>query len=186
MARGEVTAKNDPKFWRDALRRAKTEEQRQVILRQIDFEAWDIGAINVGQIGQQPSSDPEAQRFYAEAIGAIVSTTEYLDEWLSSSQVKDKTARMRRVTVGRLGAKFSNLQDISRKEVRRWVTELVAELKPTTVQRMMSDCRTYWAYLATIEVVPEERLRTYPGCPTRLRKRCGCWRLLRATRCLPT
>jgi integrase len=156
MARGEVTAKNDPKFWRDALRRAKTEEQRQVILRQIDFEAWDIGAINVGQIGQQPSSDPEAQRFYAEAIGAIVSTTEYLDEWLSSSQVKDKTARMRRVTVGRLGAKFSNLQDISRKEVRRWVTELVAELKPTTVQRMMSDCRTYWAYLATIEVVPEE------------------------------
>ena len=30
------------------------------------------------------------------------------------------------------------------------------KLKPATVQRMMSDCRTYWAYLATIEAVPED------------------------------
>ena len=52
--------------------------------------------------------------------------------------------------------KFPMLNDVSRKEVRRWATELMAELKPATVQRMMTDCRTYWAYLATIEAVPEE------------------------------
>lgn len=147
---------NDARYWRDALRRAKTEEQRQSILEQIDYAAWDIGAINVENIGDKPSSDPEARRFYAEAIGALLPTTEHLDEWMSSLQVKDKTAKMRRATIGKLGAKFPMLNDVSRKEVRRWVTELMAGLKPATVQRMMSDCRTYWAYLATIEAVPED------------------------------
>ncbi len=118
--------------------------------------AWDIGATNVDQIGQAPSSDPEAQRFYAEATGAHIPTTEHLDEWIGSLQVKDKTAKMRRATIGKLGEKFPILNDISRKEVRRWVTELTAELKPATVQRMMTDCRSYWTYLATIEAVPED------------------------------
>ena len=157
LARGEDAAKNDAKFWRDALRRAKTEEQRHTILEQIDAEAWDIGAVSVDQIGQPPSSSPEAQRFYAEATGAIVSTTEFLDEWLTSLQVKEKTAKMRRATIGRLADKFPMVSDVSRKEVRRWVTELRTELKAATVQRMMSDCRTYWAYLETIEAVLEDR-----------------------------
>ncbi|MEE9250028.1 MAG: tyrosine-type recombinase/integrase, partial [Alphaproteobacteria bacterium] len=95
-------------------------------------------------------------RFYGEAFGTLVSTTEHLEEWMSSLQVKDKTAYLRRATIRRLAGKFPMLKDISRKEVRRWVTELMAELKPATVQRMMSDCRTYWAYLATIEAVPED------------------------------
>ena len=117
---------------------------------------WDIGAINVENIDDQPSRDPEARRFYAEAIGLLVPTNEHLEEWLSSSQVKDKTAKMRRATIGRLVDKYSMLNDVTRKEVRRWVTELMDKLKPATVQRMMSDCRTYWAYLATIEAVPED------------------------------
>ena len=147
---------NDAKFWRDALRHAKDEEDRQMILEKIEMVAWDIGAINVENNGDQPSNDPEARQFYAEAIGALVSTSEHLEEWLSSSQIKDKTAKMRRSTIGRLADKFPMLNDVSRKEVRRWVTELMAELKPATVQRMMSDCRTYWAYLETIEAVPED------------------------------
>ena len=147
---------NDARYWRDALRRAKDDQQRAAIMEEIEMVAWDIGAINVDQIGQAPSSDPEAQRFYAEAIGARLPTTEHLDEWIGSLQVKDKTAKMRRATIGRLAQKFPMLKDISRKEVRRWVTELTAELKPATVQRMMTDCRSYWTYLATIEAVPED------------------------------
>ena len=147
---------NDAKFWRDKLRRAPDDEQRAAVMNQIDMAAWDIGAINVENIGDRPSGDPEARRFYAEAIGAVVSTTDHLEEWIGSAQVKDKTAGMRRSTIERLGAKFRTLQDVSRKEVRRWATELGAELKPATVQRMMSDCRTYWKYLETIEAVPED------------------------------
>ena len=147
---------NDARYWRDALRRAKDDQQRADIMEQIDMVTWDIGAINVENIDDQPSRDPEARRFYAEAIGILVPTNEHLEEWLSSSQVKDKTAKMRRATIGRLVDKYSMLNDVTRKEVRRWVTELMDKLKPATVQRMMSDCRTYWAYLATIEAVPED------------------------------
>ena len=147
---------NDARYWRDALRRAKDDQQRADIMEQIDMVTWDIGAINVENIDDQPSRNPEAGRFYAEAIGLLAPTNEHLEEWLSSSQVKDKTAKMRRATIGRLVDKFSMLNDVTRKEVRRWVTELMDKLKPATVQRMMSDCRTYWAYLATIEAVPED------------------------------
>ena len=138
---------NDAKFWRDALGRAKTPEDRMIIETNLETHVLMQGLDN---------TDPEAQRFYDEAFGTLIPTTEYLEEWLSSSQVKEKTVKMRRATIERLAEKFPMLNDISRKEVRRWVTELVAELKPATVQRMMSDCRTYWAYLATIEAVPED------------------------------
>ena len=147
---------NDARYWRDALWRAKDDQQRADIMEKIDMVMWGIGAINVENIDDQPSRDPEARRFYAEAIGLLVPTNEHLEEWLSSSQVKDKTAKMRRATIGRLVDKFSMLNDVTRKEVRRWVTELMDKLKPATVQRMMSDCRTYWAYLETIEAVPED------------------------------
>ena len=147
---------DDPAYWREALRSAKDDDQRAAIMEQIDMVAWDIGATNVENIGDPPSSDPEASRFYFEAAGAHLPTTEHLDEWIASLQVKAKTAGMRRATVMRLGEKFPMLEDISRREIRRWVTELITEVKPATVQRMMTDCRTYWAYLATIEAVPED------------------------------
>ena len=136
---------NDARYWRDALRRATDDKQRAAIMEQIDMMAWDIGATNVENVGDRPSGDPEAQRFYAEATGAEIPTDEYIDEWIGSLQVKEKTARMRRATVMRLGERFPMLRDISRKEVRRWVTDLIAEVKPATAQRMMTDCRTYWA-----------------------------------------
>ena len=138
---------NDAAFWRDALRRARTAEERVNIETSMETHVLMQGLDN---------SDPEAQRFYDQALGTLIPTTDHLEEWLSSLQVKDKTAKMRRATIGRLAEKFPMLRDVSRKEVRRWVTELTDELKPATVQRMMSDCRTYWAYLATIEAVPED------------------------------
>ena len=138
---------NDAKFWRDALRRAKTPEDRLIIETNLEAHILDQGHDN---------TDPEAQRFYGEAFGTLIPTTEYLEEWMSSIQVKDKTAKMRRSTIERLSNRFPMLNDVSRKEVRRWITELLASLEPATVQRLMSDCRTYWAYLATIEAVPED------------------------------
>jgi integrase len=155
LARDERAAKSAEAYWRIALRRATTEEERDKIIMLISDAADDIGFENV-DVGQSPKRDPEAQRFFSEAVGARVPTTEYIDEWIASLQVKDKTAAMRRSTVMRLAGKFRILQDISRKDVRRWMTELMVDLKPATVQRIMSDCRIYWTYLETIEVVPED------------------------------
>ena len=47
---------DDAAYWRRALRNARDEEHRQSILEQIDCAAWDIGAINVENIGDAPPS----------------------------------------------------------------------------------------------------------------------------------
>ena len=137
----------EARMFRDALRRATTPEDRMIVETEMEMHVFMQGLDN---------TDPEAQRFYGEAFGRLVSTTEFLEEWLSSLQVTDKTAKMRRAAIERLADKFPMLNDVSRKEVRRWVTELMTEVKSATAQRMMTDCRIYWAYLATIEVVPED------------------------------
>ena len=49
---------NNAKFWRDALRREKDDEHRQLILEQIVDAADHIGSINVEHIGNLPSSGP--------------------------------------------------------------------------------------------------------------------------------
>ncbi len=158
-----ATARNEPvdddaAYWRRALRNAKTDERRQAILEQIDMAAWDIGATNVENIGDAPSSDPEAQRFYASATGQLVSFTEHLDEWLSTSRARPKTQDMQRSDVMRFARKFQMVQDVTRPEVRRWITGLMNDdgLAPKTVQRILSALRGYWRYLQSIGVAGED------------------------------
>lgn len=146
-ARGDGAAENDPAFWRRALAWAKTAEERRIVEHELETHVLSQGYDN---------TDPEAKRFYGRAFGSVTDTSEHLDEWLASLQVRPKTANMRRTTVTRLAVKFPTLQDISRGDVRRWVTELQETLEPATVQRMLSDCRSYWKYLATVGAVPED------------------------------
>ncbi len=143
---------------RRALQNAKSEEQRQTILDEIEEAAHWIGAVNVDQIGQAPSSDPEAQRFYATATGALIPFSEHLDEWLTTSRVTTKTQDMQRSDVQRFAAKFAMVQDVIRPEVRRWITRLMNDdgLTPKTVQRILSALRGYWRYLQSIEVAGED------------------------------
>ncbi len=101
---------NDARFWRNALRRAKTPEDRMIVETNMETHVLMQGFDN---------TDPEAKRFYGEAFGTLIPTTEHLEEWMSSLQVKDKTAKMRRATIGRLAGKFPMLNDVSRKEVVR-------------------------------------------------------------------
>ncbi|HVA16043.1 MAG TPA: DUF6538 domain-containing protein, partial [Stellaceae bacterium] len=69
--------------YRDTLRRAKTPADRLNV--ETDMET------HVAMQGYD-NSDPEAQRFYGQALGSIIASTEHLDEWIGSLQVKDKTA----------------------------------------------------------------------------------------------
>lgn len=149
---------DDAAFFRRSLRNAKTAEHKHAILDQIDMAAWKIGAVNVENIGDSPWSDPEAGRFYARATGQVVSFTEYLDEWLSTSRATDKTQDMQRSDVKRFAAKFAMVQDVTRPDVRRWVTTLMngAGLAPKTVQRILSALRSYWRYLQSIGVAGDE------------------------------
>ncbi|MGF1628558.1 MAG: tyrosine-type recombinase/integrase [Kiloniellaceae bacterium] len=155
-ARGDEAAQDDPAFWRKMLAGAKTPEERQIVEHELETHVLGQGYDN---------SDAEAKRFYARAFGSVVGTTEHLDEWIASLDVKAKTAGMRRSTIQRLAKKFPTLQDINRREVRLWVNELkepadptkVRPVAPATVRRMLTDCRLYWKYLADIVMaVPED------------------------------
>jgi len=159
-----ASARNEPveddaSYWRRALRKATTEEQRQSVLEQIDMAAWDMGAIGVERIGESPSTNAEAQRFHAAATGQLVSMTEHLDEWLATSRATAKTQDMQRSDVRRFAAKFPVVQDVTRPEVRRWISELMngtGGLAPKTVQRILSALRGYWRYLQSVGVANEE------------------------------
>jgi integrase len=153
-----------PLYWRRRLRGAKDEDERRRILEQIDAAAIELGVETVDNPGDDPTGSPDARRFYAEAVGAMVPFAEYLDEWLRASRATDKTKDMQRADVERFTAKFPMVSDVTRPEVRRWITGLMNEvvsrdtkaLTPKTVQRILSALRGYWRYLQTIKVAAED------------------------------
>ena len=158
-----ATAKGEPvdddaAYWRRRLHNAKDEKHRKSILEQIEYEAWEIGAINVENIGDQPSSNPEAREFYARAVGLVVPFTEHLNDWLGTSQNKAKTQDMDRSSINRFVSEFKLVQDVTRPEVSHWVRKLMNDegLAPKTVQRMLSGLRGYWRYLQSIGVAGED------------------------------
>jgi integrase len=87
-----------------------------------------------------------------------VSFTEHLDEWLATSRATAKTRDMQRSDVKRFAAKFPKVQDVTRPDVRRWITDLMNGdgLAPKTVQRILSALRGYWRYLQSIGVAGED------------------------------
>jgi integrase len=152
-----------PLYWRRRLRAAKGEDERKRILEEIDAAAIELGAETVERPGDDPTGSPDARRFYAEAVGAMVPFVEHLDEWLGASRATQKTKDMQRADVNRFAAKFPMVSDATRPEVRRWITGLMnvvsrdtKALTPKTVQRILSALRGYWRYLQTIKVAAED------------------------------
>ena len=77
---------------------------------------------------------------------------------MSTSQVTAKTKDMQRSDVERFAARFPEIDDVHRPEVRRWITQLMNDdgLTPKTVQRILSALRGYWRYLQSIGVADDE------------------------------
>lgn len=157
-----ASARNEPieddaAFLARQLRVARTEAKRFAIQEKIESEAWDIGSVNVDEVGQPSTSNSEARSFAAEAYGSRESFTAYLEEWLGASGFTEKTKDMYRSAVLKFGREFRSVSDVSRKEVRRWVNRLQVdeELTPSTVQRILSSLRSYWEYLKSLDVVEE-------------------------------
>ncbi|MBN8900844.1 MAG: site-specific integrase, partial [Rhodospirillales bacterium] len=150
--------RDDARFFRQALRRAATPEERDQLLEEIT-DAADAIAYEDIDIGQPLSSSVVATRFFGEATGWHAPTLENLDEWLSAVRTSAKTRDMQRADVQRFAAQFPILSDVQRPQVRRWVISLMNEdgLSPKTVQRILSALRGYWRFLQTINAVAEDR-----------------------------
>jgi integrase len=125
---------------REALRRAGYEHEHEVPL------------------GEDVPGVAEADRFYKLATGKMVPTMEHMGEWLSTLSNEAKTKDMKRSTVVKFSETFPYLQDVNRKDVQRWLNTRAAEegLTGKTLKRVLSELRSYWGYLQSLELVEEE------------------------------
>ena len=95
---------------------------------------------------------------WKRATGETVGTVEHLEEWLATVNNEIKSIDLKRADVRRLARKFPTINEIRRKEIRRWHDDLVQNegLKAASVRRLLSSCRMYWRYLQSVEVVPDK------------------------------
>ena len=115
---------NDAAYWRKALRNSKTEEERQLILEHIGEMADHIGSITVENIGDSPLRVRSAALLRGSRRLAR-KFAEHLDKWLSTSRATQKTKDMQKTDVNRFARRFPMVQDVTRPEVRRWITSLM-------------------------------------------------------------
>ncbi|WP_404292391.1 tyrosine-type recombinase/integrase [Microvirga sp. RSM25] len=159
---------SDAAFYRSLLATAGTEEERKLILGQIEDEARDryhralekAGYIDEREIppDEVPPGWEESQCFLSLATGKLVPTLEHLNEWLQALNNEAKTKDMKKSTVIRFAEAFPYLQDVNRKDVQRWLNKRVTEegLTTKTLNRYLSELRSYWTFLRSLELVPEE------------------------------
>lgn len=154
----EVPIEEDAADWKRQLAKARDTEDKAMIREQIEFAAWDMGSVNVDTVGEAPTQNPEAKKFHALATGQMVPFTEHMDEWLETLRTMEKTRDMHKSAVVRFSERFKTVQDVTRAEVRQWVTKLinVDGLTVATVQRTLSPLRGYWRYLQSLEVADDD------------------------------
>lgn len=156
-ARGEKVD-DTASYWRRVLRNATDEKERQGYLEAIDAAAIALGYETVDAPGQDPTSSPEAQEFMAAVHGWNVRTDEHIDEWQGQLRLDLKTQAIYKSDVTRFSEKFKLLSDVSRPEVRRWVTVLLngGGQSVSSVRRIIAACKNYWRYLQGMKIVSED------------------------------
>ncbi|MBE7185477.1 MAG: site-specific integrase [Methylobacterium mesophilicum] len=100
----------------------------------------------------------DALKFQKLSNGTLTPTTEHISEWLSTLTNEKKTKDMKEATVKKFAENFAYLQDVDRKAVQRWFNERASEenLTAKTLKRVLSELRSYWSYLRSLELVDEE------------------------------
>jgi len=159
---------SDAEFYRGLLLRAESEEEKGLILERIEDEASSRFHDALGRAGYQDERDvppgadvpgvEEAERFFKLATGQLVPTLDHVDEWLGTLSNEAKTKDMKRSTVLKFSETFPYLQDVNRKDVQRWFNKRVSDegLTTKTLKRVLSELRSYWTFLRSLELVPDE------------------------------
>jgi integrase len=165
-ARGHSGSEAD---WWNARLRAAGEGERDHVLERIKEEASEIADTNVGDYNPDEwasfeewalakGKDPEANRFYSVATGIMARFADHIDDWVKTLRNERKSIDMKRSNVAKFAVSFPYVQDVTRREVQKWIGIQVTEgqKRPATIQRMLSELRGYWKYLISIEVAPDE------------------------------
>ncbi len=154
-------------FFRSLIRNARSDEEAQTLKEHVADVARDRMIKAAEMAGVEGYEDPAfeqvpgvvaARQFEAFATGAVVATTEHVEEWLASLGDTKKTKDMKRSEVLRFAVSFPLLSNITRREVQKWINDRVIAEKLTskTIGRNLSFLRSYWKYLRSLELVSSE------------------------------
>lgn len=156
---------------RAALRKAASQGERDLVSMVIDDHAARLfpGALDDPEMEDTPEYH-EAGRFVALAHGQMVPLGEHLAEYISTLKVEAKTVAIRRANLEKFCKLFPTIDDVQRRGVQEWInSQAKAGAATGTIKSALSDARSYWRYLHSIEAVredhhPFDRL-TLPGMP---------------------
>lgn len=163
----------DAAFYRDLLREADTEEERRVVIDQIADTATERYHEGLARRGFKDEREvpehveipelQESQRFFGVATGKLTPFLDHVAEWLDSLDNDTKTKDQKRFTVAQFSEAFPYVQEVTRRKVQRWFEDrakipTARGTLPTTktLSRQLSELRSYWSYLHSLELVPDD------------------------------
>jgi integrase len=120
--------------------------------------AWDAH----GPTDTWPSEDRDKYEKVLEQV-FNVTTDQYLEEYIASKRnrgLRDDSVVKIRKDVEALTDRFPYIDQIKRRDISKWITELLHDKAAPTVRRYKSSWAGYWKYLETIEAV-DERTRPF-------------------------
>jgi integrase len=162
------SSERDAAFLRRLLMQTQSDEERALLLDRIADEAAEKYERALSKAGYRDEREvpddetvlglEEADRFLKLATGKVVPLMDHVDEWLSTLSNEAKTKDMKRSTIVKFIESFPFIQDVNRKDVQRWFNKRAADegLTTKTLKRVLSELRSYWAYLQSLELVQEE------------------------------
>ena len=96
-----------------------------------------------------------ADDFFGIATGTRTLSNSYFEQWKAQLDLAAKTKDQMIKDVTQLTARFSSIEEITKKAVKHWMEDLDKQGKGNASQkRILSFCRNYWKYLQSHDAVP--------------------------------
>jgi integrase len=154
--RGIAVAKSDnaeAAFFKDLIRRAETEDEREGLLDHVANIASDR-AEKAEDRGDYEGAKA-AETFAKLATCRLTPLAEPLDEWLAGIGDTDKTKAMKRSTILKLAAAIPYAQNVDHASLQKWFAALAKDdgVSTKTMGRVLSFVRGYWKHLKSQSIV---------------------------------
>jgi integrase len=154
--RGISVARSDnaeAAFFKDLIRRAETEDEREALLDHVANIASDR-AEKAEDRGDYEGAKA-AETFAKLATCRLTPLAEPLDEWLAGIGDTDKTKAMKRSTILKLAAAIPYAQNVDHASLQKWFAALAKDdgVSTKTMGRVLSFVRGYWKHLKSQSIV---------------------------------
>ena len=102
--------------------------------------------------------------FYRIATGLSEPLQPHIEPWLSTLSLTPKTIAQMRSDAARLLVELTTVEQLTTEAVKSWLKSFSDGPKPlskSSIKRLLSSCRSLWAYLQEQEVVPADKVSPF-------------------------